>query len=248
LKTHRLTEAYVQAFQSFLKHTTEKQDLFAVLERRIKAAKAHSLLDIGAGNGDLALPLSRLVQAYIAIEPNPEYAARLQAKGIMMVFQEPFPWKTFSTLAVDIVLASHVVPWDRGEAQAFLRASWRSLGPKGTLIMISYDEEVGGWRELLDASGLPLETVGQGRFEEYKQLLTTFGRLEIEAITTSVITKSLDEMLLALSFVYSDGQPEKAEAFQKNVVVRHFLESYHHPDEHYRFPFTHYLLQVNKAR
>ena len=112
MKEHRLTEEYTKAFRAFLDHTTEKQDLFAALKRRIEVAGAQSLLDIGAGNGDLAIPLSELVTTYLAIEPKPDFAAKLMANGIKVI-NSAFPCDFGGTF--DAVLASHVIPWETNE-------------------------------------------------------------------------------------------------------------------------------------
>ena len=243
MKEHRLTEEYTKAFRAFLDHTTEKQDLLVALKRRIETTRTHSLLDIGAGNGDLAIPLSKLVGSYLAIEPKPDFAAKLKTSGINVI-NSAFPCAVAGSF--DMVLASHVVPWEENESETFLSAAWKHLNHGGRFIMITYDEEVSDWGELLQTSELPLPAVGQGHFDGYKRLLTSWGRLEVEPIVTHVVTESLDDMLLALSFVYGDGQPEKAATFQESEVVRHALESHYHPNGRYRFPFTHYLLQADK--
>lgn len=215
----------------------------AALKRRIAAASAHSLLDIGAGNGDLAVPLSKLIDVYVAIEPKPDYAAKLQRAGITTI-QGAFPCEISQTF--DVVLASHVIPWEEAESEAFLRAAWKRLNQSASFMMITYDEEKSAWGELLEKSGLPLTTVGQGHLDGYKKLLASFGVLETETITTYVETDGLDEMLLALSFVYGDGKPEDDEQFRENSVVKKTLETRYHFNGHYRFPFTHYLLQARK--
>ena len=244
MKEHRLTEEYTTAFRAFLDHTKEKQDLFAALERRIVSAEAHSLLDIGVGNGDLAIPLSKLVHRYVAVEANLEFAMKLQANGIEVI-NAAFPHQIEGTF--DIVVASHVVPWEENESKAFLQAAWRRVGPRGRFIMITYDEEQGDWGELLRLSGLPTETVGQGHFAGYQKLLEFFGRLEMEPVVTHVTTNLLDEMLRALSFVYGDGMPEKARRFQENTTVRYTLQTRYRNHGEYEFPFTHYLLQAEKS-
>lgn len=245
MKKHRLTEEYTKAFRAFLDHTTEKRDLFVALRRRIKAARARSLLDIGAGNGDLAIPLRALVTTYLAIEPKPDFAAKLRASGINVI-NSSFPCNFHGRF--DVALASHVVPWETDESEAFLTAAWDRVSLGGRFIMITYDEEVSDWGKLLQASGLPLPAVGQGHLDSYKRLLARCGTLDVEPIVTHVATESLGDMLLALSFVYGDGQPEKAAAFQENETVRHMLEIRYHSNGRYRFPFTHYLLHTAKDR
>ena len=247
MKTHRLTEDYTRAFEVFLAHTTEKEDILAALTQRIETDAASSLLDIGAGNGELAFPLSRLVNTYMAIEPNRKYADRLRGSNFT-VFQVPFPWTIYGYLRFAIVLASHVVPWNETESESFIRAAWKHVNKGGVFMMITYDEERSEWSDLLQLSGLPIPEVGQGRFEGYKKLLASLGALEVDTITTYVKTRNLEDMLLALSFVYGDGKAEAAQRFCENEIVRRALEVNYYVKGSYRFPFTHYLLQARKMQ
>lgn len=249
MKAHRMTDSYATALDSFLRYTTEKQNLLTALQQSIKSVGARSLLDIGAGNGDLAVPLSETVQNYIAIEPNSHFAFRLKNRGLT-VFEAPFPWASTGNLSADIVVASHVVPWELEEGERFIRAAWRCVNPGGAFVMITYDEDCGVWADLLRLSGLPLAGIGHGHLGIYEFLLRGLDRRSTtNKITSWVETRTLEQMLKALAFVYSDGQDEKAEQFISDEAIAQIIQLswYDVVDDCYRFPFTHYLLQVNKG-
>ena len=242
MKEHRLTETYAKDLRNFIEHTDEKQVLFAALRRRILMSGARSMLDIGAGGGEMAVPLAALVPYYLAVEPNLDFVDGLGGCGIPVVV-DSFPCNIPSKF--DIVLASHVVPWGLAESTAFLRAARALLKPHGTFVMITYDEEAqSDWGDLLRASGLPIPRVGQGRFEDYKTILRGWGVLQIQEIETRVKAGFLDEILEALAFVYADGRAEKRAAFCENAVVRKTLAEKYRMTSGYSFPFTHYLMQT----
>ena len=73
-----MEEQYIKDFETFLKHTDEKEVLYQALAEEIKSNHFSSILDIGAGNGDLSLPLSKLVNRYLAVEQKPKYVQRLK--------------------------------------------------------------------------------------------------------------------------------------------------------------------------
>jgi precorrin-6B methylase 2 len=246
MKEHLMIEEYIQAFHAFLDHTTEKRDLFTILKRRILAGKAQTLLDIGAGDGSLAISLSGLVRKYVAVEPNKKYADQLR-RAHLQVYETSFPWRTVNSIQFDVVLASHVVPGEEQQSRQFIEAAWNCVDDGGSFIMITYDKENSAWSTLLQSSGLPLKTGKGQRLDEYKDILTSVGALEVEVITTYVEAAHLDEMLLALSFVYSDGIAAEALKFQINPAVRKTIVENYRVGELYRFPFTHYLFQTKRA-
>src|SRR5262245_55562927 len=103
---HQLTLDYRKAFETFLQSTNEKQEFARILIQQIRDRGVSSLLDIGAGNGELALPLSQQVKRYLAVEPNFAHAAVLR-NLCLQVIEKPFPCQIDETF--DMVVASHVI-------------------------------------------------------------------------------------------------------------------------------------------
>ena len=73
----------------------------------------HTLLDVGAGGGRLALPLATRCAHVVAVEPSPSMGAVLQQQareaGISNVTLVESGWVEADVEAADIVLCTHVL-------------------------------------------------------------------------------------------------------------------------------------------
>lgn len=236
------TAVYTHAFQTFLVHTDEKRVLLEQLKWRIPN-RAISLLDVGAGNGDLAIPLSKLVDRYVAFEQKENYVLMLRQAGLQVadeIFPHSLPWY------FNLVLLSHSLPWKQVEYEPFVEQAWLLVKPGGKLLIITYDDEKGDWNGLLDVCDLKGNRVQRQRLERLMFLLEGFGPLTKSSVTTHVRTHTLDEMMRALAFVYSDGDPEKIDRFVDNTRAQHLIEDRRGLEESYSFPFDYIFLEVQK--
>ncbi|WP_375412061.1 class I SAM-dependent methyltransferase [uncultured Bradyrhizobium sp.] len=139
--------------------------------RYIRDLAARSLLDIGAGGAETALPLSKLVDRYHAIEQNPHYAARLENAGLK-VSRGTFPLALDETY--DLVLSSHSVPELLIEPYAaFLSSAWRLTAPGGLLLVITFKGSRG------DLAEVRQELLGEppAPSEEHDTIMRNFQRL-----------------------------------------------------------------------
>ena len=242
--SHYLKEAYDQAFKTFLRSTTEKTVLLKMLAGRVEGRATQTLLDIGAGNGDLAIPLSKLVRRYVAVEANERFAATLASAGLA-VHHQTFPCEIAEEF--DLVLMCHSAPFLPEKYDPFLDAAWKLVRPGGTLAVVTFDNVTSGWARFLAKVGLSL-TSPPDRLEKLEDRLSQFGPIVIRSLQTAVVTKTAHEMMAALSFVFSDGKPEKYPAFmEKSAAILSALESEdYRREEGYSFSFDHYLYEVTK--
>jgi len=137
MHAYRLTHVYSKAFAAFLACTDEKLVLLQEIGRDLKHRRVQTVLDIGAGNGDLAIPLSTQVDRYVAIEPKGDYATRLREHDIAVI-EQAFPCELGTTF--DAVLSSHSLPWKSAVYIPFLSAAWAHVAEKGVLLVITYDD------------------------------------------------------------------------------------------------------------
>lgn len=238
-------EEYARAFETFLRCTDEKKVFLETLKEKIAEDKISSIIDIGAGNGDLALPLSKLIQKYVAIEPVHTYAERLRKNGIDTI-ESFFPCDVGNTF--DMALISHSLPWKSEKYQPFLLKASELLNKSGEVLVITYDDGIGDWHEMLLNCNLPSKRRVTGHIGALTDFIRlTFSNMTRTDIVTTVTSKNLDEVLSALAFVYSDGEPSHFKEFTNSAVVRDYLKDRYWTEEKgFSFPFTHIFLSFKK--
>lgn len=121
---HRLSQTYDDAFRAFLNHTDEKRILFGEISQRIAEKNIKSLLDIGAGNGQLSIPLAQLAKRYLAVEARENYVQKLRNAGLE-VCHAVFP--CIINDRFNMVLASRSTPWRSEDYQPFIGAAWNNV-------------------------------------------------------------------------------------------------------------------------
>ncbi len=238
--------SYDRMFENFLACTDEKEVLCAEIQRRIRDCRAPSLLDIGAGNGDLAIPLSQAVARYLAIEPKPTYVSRLKDAGLEVILGiYPLPLDEH----FGMVLSCHSTPWKIAEYRRFLEEAWARVSPGGVLLVVTYNDEESEWNDILRACGLRVAEVlpGDRRLPKLGTYLASLGRVTNDVVTTHVRAQVLTDILAALAFVYADGTEEREREFLHAAPrVREQLCSRYWRNGRFEFPFHHVFLQVQK--
>ncbi len=238
---------YITDFNKFLSHTDEKSVLFEAIAREIKLFKVNSLLDIGAGNGLLAIPLSKKVKKYTAIEPKSKHADLLRQANLEVI-KHSFPTDRVSR-TYDGILASHVISYEDDNYKSFILSAWKYLKPGGIFMLITHKGEENEWTELLNDAGLGNSIYSNESFEDMKSLLQSLGEFELKKIVSCVKTDNTKDMIEALSFVASDGVPERKKAFMsRRSILEKILKAKYRQTDTYFFPFNHFLLITQKLR
>lgn len=235
--------AYAPSFQNFLDCTDEKLVFFNSLKTLIVREKIHSILDIGAGNGDLSVPLSKLVPEYLAIEPVKKHADNLKENRIKVI-ESFFPCEIKTIF--DMVLSSHSLPGNKESFQPFIEKAINLINPRGLMVIITYDDQESEWSSMVHACDLPWIGSHVGRITSLTEFVKSLQRkTEISEIITSVASSDFERFIRALAFVYSDGNPEKTDLFVSSPAIRSYLSSkYKLPNENFSFPFVHYLITI----
>jgi hypothetical protein len=113
----------------------QKATLSAAVLSAIHAQRAVSLLDIGAGFVETAVPYSRAVSRYHAVEGDPERHSTLVAHGLdvtLGTFPCPVPG------LYDLVLSSHAIPERAALQQDYIERAWHHVAPHGRLMLITF--------------------------------------------------------------------------------------------------------------
>ncbi len=236
---------YESDFRVFLKHTNEKEVLGKEIIRLIKKFKIQSILDIGAGNGDLSYPLSQEVKEYLCVESKKDFAKLLRKRGLKVVERE-FPTKIDKTF--DMVLCSHSIPNRPDELKIFLNVAWKNVKPGGILLIITYvGDDKDEWVRFLKLVRPELFVVDYMKYEKKLQMLRKFGKPDVKNIFSEVATKNKKDMISALSFVAGGGIKKEKDLFlRKKPIIDGIINEKYHRKGEYFFPFRHIFITIRK--
>ena len=240
-------DTYEEDFSFYLKNTNEKQVLAKEIITLFDELKVKSVLDIGAGDGDLSSLIYKKVEKHTAVEPREEFVGLLKSKG-MSVIGNSFPCDTGKE-KYDFVLCSHSVPDFREDYEPFLREAYGKLNKNGNLLVITYIGEGDDWNYFLKEAGVKPFANTLANYNDTKNFLSKLGKLKEWFVFSKVETSSIEDLVKALSFVASAGSKDKKEAFlSKTEKINQIIKSkyYDNNSGKYFFPFRHVFLTVNK--
>lgn len=237
---------YEHDFQFFLKHTNEKRILFEEIRKIIPSFGVTSILDIGAGDGQLSIPLSKLVKRFVCIEPKKEFVDLLR-KGNLEVIEDFFPCDVKGEF--DLILCSHSLPYLKKEFEPFILEGLKKLTNKGIFLVITYVGKKDDWALFLDEVGIPPFVNAFHRYGVRKSFMKKIGELEEFFVYSRVETKRIEDMVRALSFVASGGLKERKDDFMmKESKIKEILKLKYFDNKRkkYSFPFRHAFLILRK--
>lgn len=236
-----LANLYKKSFHFFSSSTNEKGVLIREIGGRIVSLRLSSILDIGAGSGDLAIPLSRMVERYVAIEQRPDYVKTLR-NGKLQVVEGVFPCDVSGCF--DVVLSSHSISWGREKMELFVREAIKRVAKGGVFLLVTYDNEEGDWARLVQSCFPRSTSRHNGRIEHLKTFLPKCGRCNGEVVETTIKTRSFKDFLEALAFVYSHGLETKYQEFIENRSIPNYLKGNYEKDGRFSFPFKNIIFEV----
>lgn len=239
---------YASSFQNYLKCTDEKRIFLQSFARYIKDLRIHSLLDIGAGNGDLAIPLSKLADKYVAVEKNGVFVKKLESEGVEVVKADFSKEDINIQGGFELVICSYVIRHDK-EFAAFVAKAWRHVSPGGHLLIATHPDSTTEWERF--CRKISLENVWS--YPDFIALLINYlkalGKVSTEEVGTYIRSEDKDEFFSALAFVYSGGIKEIEESFYNNEAeIKEVIEEDYMKDGAYSFPFTSEFILCSKAK
>ena len=241
-----MKELYDKDFEIFLQSTNEKDVLFKEFESFIKENNIRSILDIGAGNGDLAIPLSKMdnLENYLAIEPSLKFSKKLKEKNINVLVGK-FPNEVNVEEKFDLVLSSHSIPTDKEKMIPFIENAKRLNSKNGKLVIITYKGEEDDWTELCGLLNENRFQINQIFYKDIIEQLSKIGEVKIKKITTTVSSPNIEDVLQALSFVFGYGEVDRKKYFFKNEnLIKDLLVKKYYKNNIFSFPFRHFFISV----
>jgi len=241
---------YKNAFEKFLKHTNEKLILLSEIEKYLGIYKVESLLDVGAGSGEISVPLAKKVPRYLAVEKNPEFVTLLNQAGIETIAAE-FPIAVQEKF--DMVLASHTISYRRPDftnyIKGFIQTAWDLIESKGVFLVINSEGGNDDWYRFLKEIGEEgeLEKNKTG-YQETLEQLALLGEVKIEKVSTYVTTSNMVDTIDALAFVAGKGDPlRKDKILRHEDLIEKLLKQEYATPEGFSFPVHHYFHLVQKS-
>jgi SAM-dependent methyltransferase len=239
-------DIYESDFRVFLSHTDEKEVIYQKICKIIEENKINSILDIGAGNGDLSIPLSKKVNKYLTVEFRDKYVELLKSAGLRVIAGK-FPIRIDDKF--DLVLCSHSIPYDKKEYENLLKSAYNHITDEGLLIVITYGKEKDDWNKLLSDVGVPPFKDHYKRFDDLELFLSKLGNVKKEILITHVTTDTFDNMFAALSFVAGGGIQEIKDKFidKKMEIINILAEKYLKANQ-IKIPFNHVVYTITSRQ
>jgi len=190
----------------------------------------------------MAIPLSRMVKRYLAIEKDHEAARALGVEGLDSV-AGTFPVQLHESF--DLVLSCHTVPEAGVEYYSeFLDCAWQSVTLGGVLLVVTFKGGRG------DSARLREELTGNRngtdpQFEAIRQNLIPRGILRIEKINTYITSPHISDIIEYIDKLVFRAESEKVthlDRLSEILFMRYRL------DDVYIFPLQHLFLSVTRTR
>jgi cyclopropane fatty-acyl-phospholipid synthase-like methyltransferase len=200
----------------------------------VRARGARTLLDIGAGDGAVAVPVSREVDRYLAVEADPSSSEKLRQAGLEVV-TATFPVTLGERF--DIVVSSHSIPEGGVESYApFLAAAWEHVAPNGLLLIITFKGSDDSAIVRLSQELLGRTYRTDHRYLAMLDILRTYGTVEITKCSSHVETDEFSDVAAFFGtwFWKTDEQEARCKPILRAALDERFRvgDTYRVPTEH----------------
>jgi hypothetical protein len=165
--------------------------LIALILSCVSRVGATAILDIGGGTVETAVPISKLVLHYSAVEQNATRAAALKTAGLDVI-EARFPISLARKYS--LVVASHSLPSRMEEVSVFLEGASVCVDRGGCLLVVTFADAN---PHIFDLRAR-LTGFKRTKSKEYSLLidmLSRFGSVETWQVVSEATSHSLDEML-----------------------------------------------------
>ncbi|MEK6970219.1 MAG: class I SAM-dependent methyltransferase, partial [archaeon] len=222
----------------------DKEHLLKIFLETVIDKNVETVLDIGAGNGAISIPLSTHVKTLIAVERIPRFVQKLREAGLTTI-EGIFPLVNVKG-KFDLVLLSWSLNTSPEGFESFIKKAWEKVAPGGVLLIITYDDG-GEWSHFMRELGLPLVDPNRLPFSILMEYFHTLGRVQHVSYEIPANAPSAEELVHAFAFVASGGNMILKEAFlaRKEEAVA-LLNGRYSSRDGFSFPFRHEVIRIVK--
>lgn len=233
-KQENIDSLYAQSFKRFLHATNEKDAVVNALSHGVMK-NGDTILDIGAGNGELAGKLIGRYQPskYVGIELNKAFHDPLAALGVEVI-PKPYPQADshLGDSQFGTVLTSYSVPLTNPDRIDFVHHAFeRTRDGDGTMAIVSFADQ-DQWStiaaEINDLIGdaIPAEEpAGQPGIENFVDALqeecADLGYVNASMFTSEIKGESIDDLFHSIAFIATAGMKSALQEYyqSKKAVI-----------------------------
>jgi SAM-dependent methyltransferase len=204
-------QAYTDLFNQYLSHTDGKDLVADNLARLYRSKSSGTVLDIGAGKGDIAIPLAQVFHQVVAVEPEERFTQVIRAANLpnLIVYESKIE-EFWQAGKYDLILMSYLLDSMSSETISVVMNQVESMkAPGGKIVAVTYLEGC-NWDVFTHFIANQLGTRRNGGFSRLFSELKTIGwYIHIQKILeTHIYGSNLDELYGNLSFFYKDNLDE----------------------------------------
>lgn len=233
---------YQRQLSVFVRSSTEKSiELVKIGEIVAGLEERRSFLDIGAGGGDLTIPISQSFSEAAVVEPNERQASYFRRRcPHFKVYNESWERMVLGEKRFDFILCSHVLYYmDEGRWLSTIDKMYHHL-EKGGRIAVVLQSPIGEVADFFKQ----FTSYEVNVLDLWRDLVLRYGEenVDVRYFTNEIWTDNLDDMVTIGLFLLLDS----GFADRKDDIRRHF-EARHKTDGGYRILQDDILLTLKKV-
>lgn len=233
---------YQRQLETFVRCSTEKSiELLKIGEIIAGLPHRRRFLDIGAGGGDLTLPIAQTFAETVIVEPNAEQAAFFRRRSPQIWIHEQ-PWSEVDLGAerFDLILCSHVLYYiAESDWLPAIEKMYAHLAPKGRIVIVLQSPlgEVADFFRQFARYDVNIETL-------WGDLIHRYGdkHVAVRYFTNEIWSRNLDDMVEIALFLLIDRRFRT-----RKPAIRAYLEAHHRVEGGYRLRQDDVLLAIGKG-
>lgn len=233
---------YKKSFNLFLKNTDEKSVILKFIKKNIRLNNRVSFLDIGGGDGTLAISLAKEVKATLIIEPNTFFVKKIKKNKNIEVINNK--WENVRLeKKFDFILAAYVVTYfPKDKRKDMIKKMYKKLNHGGKIMILSIDAKKGSWRKIHTFFYQLMSIKHISSDEELKKIVEKY-QVKAMNFKTHVQAKNIAEMLDILYFDFLK-YPNEFKKYKKELGQ--FLLKYNNTDSNIHLEMMHNAYIITK--
>lgn len=234
---------YMERYREYLARSNEKEVLAQAIRPLIKPG---SVLDVGAGGGELAHLLAIDVSEYTAVECHPHGIESLRQKGYRVI---PKVFPCLLDGKFDNVLMSYCLYGGKAQCTAIVDAALAATAHQGRVIAVTFRDGLDDYNRLLHRVGHINRSGVDVYYNFIREILAARGGVTSTVVTSHIFVRNLETLCETIAFMATNsniGTLEwRHELVRRLTMQESYLERYRHSGVGYKFPIAHHIFAVD---